>query len=48
MYKKLTWVLAVILILLAADRVYFTSNDIRFEMEPQVLHARPLNYISTG
>jgi len=39
MYKKLTWVLAVILIVLAGDRIIFTSSDIKIEMKPEVLRA---------
>lgn len=39
MYKKLTWILAVILFVLAADRIIFTSSDIKIEMKPEVLRA---------
>ncbi len=40
MYKKLTWILAVILFILVLDRVYFTSSDIRFILTPEFLNAR--------
>ncbi len=39
MYKKLVWILAVILIVLAADRIIFTSSDIKINMKPEVLRA---------
>jgi hypothetical protein len=39
MYKNLTIVLAVILLALIADRVIFTSTDIKIEMHPEVLKA---------
>ncbi len=39
MYKKLVWILAVILIVLAADRIIFTSSDIKIDMKPEVLRA---------
>lgn len=39
MYKKLVWILAVILLVLIADRVVFTSSDIKIEMKPEVLRA---------
>ena len=39
MYKKLTWILALILLVLAGDRLIFTSSDIKIEMNPPVLRA---------
>ncbi len=39
MYKKMTWILAVILLVLAGDRLIFTSSDIKIEMNPPVLRA---------
>ncbi len=39
MYKKLTIILAVILIALAADRVIFTSSDVKIDVSPEVLRA---------
>lgn len=39
MYKKLVWILAVILLVLIADRVVFTSSDIKIDMKPEVLRA---------
>ena len=39
MYKKLTIILAVILIALAADRLVFTSSDVRIDIAPEVLRA---------
>ncbi|HWA06721.1 MAG TPA: hypothetical protein VG961_09250 [Ignavibacteria bacterium] len=39
MYKKLVWILAVILFILAADRIIFTSSDIKIDMKPEVLRA---------
>lgn len=39
MYKKLVWVLAVILLILVADRLVFTSSDIRVSQVPGVLKA---------
>lgn len=41
MYKKLLWILAVILILLLAERLIFTSVDIKFTVVPEVLKASP-------
>lgn len=41
MYKKLTIILAVVLLLLASERVIFTSNDLKFEVKPEVLRANP-------
>ena len=40
MYKKLVWILAVILVILVGDRLIFTSSDIKIEMKPDVLRAR--------
>lgn len=39
MYKKLTIILAVILTALAADRVIFTSSDVKIDVSPEVLRA---------
>ena len=39
MYKKLTIILAVILLVLIADRLIFTSSDIKVVLEPEVLKA---------
>lgn len=39
MYKKLTIILAVILAALAADRLVFTSSDVRIDIAPEVLRA---------
>ncbi|HRE09392.1 MAG TPA: hypothetical protein PLN22_01090 [Ignavibacteria bacterium] len=39
MYKKLVWILAVILLILAADRIIFTSSDIKIQQSPEVLKA---------
>lgn len=39
MYKKLTIILAVILAVLAADRLVFTSSDVRIDIAPEVLRA---------
>lgn len=39
MYKKIIWVLAVILILLLAERFIFTSADIKITVLPEVLKA---------
>lgn len=39
MYKKLVWILAVILLILAADRIILTSSDIKIDMDPGVLRA---------
>ena len=39
MYKKLTIILAVILTALAADRVIFTSSDVKIDVTPEVLRA---------
>ena len=39
MYKKLIWILAVILILLLGDRFIMTSGDIKIEMKPEILRA---------
>lgn len=39
MYKKIIWVLAVILIILLAERLIFTSVDIRITLLPEVLKA---------
>jgi len=41
MYKKLTIILAVILAILVAERVVFTSSDVKFEIKPEVLRANP-------
>jgi len=41
MYKKLTIILAVVLLLLASEKVIFTSNDVKFEVKPEVLRANP-------
>lgn len=39
MYKKLVWVLAAILLILVADRLVFTSSDIKVSQVPGVLKA---------
>lgn len=39
MYKKLTIILAVILAALAADRIVFTSSDVKIDVNPEVLRA---------
>jgi len=39
LYKKLTIILAVILTALAADRVIFTSSDVKIDVSPEVLRA---------
>jgi hypothetical protein len=39
MYKKLTIILAVVLLLLVSERVIFTSSDVKFELKPEVLRA---------
>ena len=39
MYKKLVWILAIILLVLLGDRFIFTPNDIKIEMKPEVLRA---------
>jgi hypothetical protein len=39
MYKKLTIILAVVLLLLVSERVIFTSSDVKFEVKPEVLRA---------
>jgi len=39
MYKKMTWILAAILLILAGDRLIFTSSDIKIDMKPEVLRA---------
>lgn len=39
MYKKLTIILAVILLALAADRIIFTSTGPKVKLEPEVLRA---------
>jgi len=39
LYKKLTIILAVILAALAADRLVFTSSDVRIDIAPEVLRA---------
>jgi len=39
MYKKLVWILAVVLLTLIADRLFFTSSDIKIEQTPEVLKA---------
>lgn len=39
MYKKLVWILAVILLILVAERIIFTSSDIKIDMKPEVLRA---------
>jgi len=39
MYKKLVWILAFILLALIADRIIFTSADIKITMNPEVLRA---------
>jgi len=39
LYKKLTIILAVILAVLAADRLVFTSSDVRIDIAPEVLRA---------
>jgi len=39
LYKKLTIILAVILLVLIADRLIFTSSDIKVVLEPEVLKA---------
>jgi len=39
LYKKLTIILAVILAALAADRLVFTSSDIKIDVAPEVLRA---------
>ena len=39
MYKKLTLILALILLVLAGDRIVFTSSDITIKMKPEVLRA---------
>jgi hypothetical protein len=41
MYKKLAIILAVVLLFLASERVIFTSNDVKFEVKPEVLRANP-------
>lgn len=41
MYKKLTIILAFILAILVAERVLFTSSDVKFEVKPEVLRANP-------
>ncbi|NOS85547.1 MAG: hypothetical protein HOP31_10440 [Ignavibacteria bacterium] len=39
MYKKLVWILALILLVLVADRVIFTSTDVKVNFKPEVLRA---------
>lgn len=39
MYKKLAWVLVVILLILLGDRFIFTSRDIKIELKPEILRA---------
>ncbi|KXK43502.1 MAG: hypothetical protein UZ05_CHB002002820 [Chlorobi bacterium OLB5] len=39
MYKKIIWVLAVILFLLLAERLVFTSADLKITLSPEVLKA---------
>lgn len=39
MYKKLVWILAVILLILISDRLMFTSSDVKIEMKPDILRA---------
>lgn len=39
MYKKLVWILAVILLVLVADRIIFTSTDLEVNFKPDVLRA---------
>ena len=39
MYKKLVWILAVILLILIGDRLIFTSTDVKIDMTPVVLRA---------
>lgn len=39
MYKKLIWILAVILLLLLCERFIFTSSDIKIVMKPEILRA---------
>lgn len=39
MYKKLVWILAVIFLVLVADRIIFTSSDIKVNIKPEVLRA---------
>ncbi len=39
MYKKLVWILAIILLVLLGDRFILTQNDIKIEMKPEVLRA---------
>jgi hypothetical protein len=41
LYKKLTIILAVILAVLAGDRLIFTSSDFKIDMNPDVLRASP-------
>lgn len=41
MYKKLAAILAIILIVLLAERVIFTSSDVNFDLKPEVLRANP-------
>ncbi len=39
MYKKLVWILGIILLILVGDRLLFTSTDIKIEMTPEILRA---------
>lgn len=39
MYKKIVWILAVILLVLLAERLIFTSVDIKISLSPEILKA---------
>ena len=39
MYKRLIWILALILLVLLGDRFIFTSSDVKIDMNPPVLRA---------
>lgn len=41
MYKKLAIILAVVLFALLADRLVFTSNEVKIQIKPEVLKASP-------
>jgi hypothetical protein len=46
MYKKLVWILAIILLLLMADRFILTPNDIKIDIKPEVLRASTSSELS--
>ncbi len=46
MYKKITVILALILLALVADRLIFTASDTEVEIKPAILRAAPNSELS--